>query len=245
MYFLLALAQYFFLQSFKNQGEKPLQNRITPPILMSRIMTFVFASMAVLLGVMGYTLYKMFPLNRPQVFFLTTTPRNDMTVKLMEMPVNDDNFDLYKRAFIREYIKARNEIVSNPKVMRMKWGNQDGGYVRIWSTKDVYDDFKETGMWRAIMSDMPGFDFKCPVEFETGAVQKRTDNTYTVRFKYFCEGNNEQLTRKDYTIIIGLETDDNAAIKWTERLGNPLGLRVSEYRIESGNGDPLDTGYLE
>ena len=38
--------------------------------------------------------------------------------------------------------------------------------------------------------------------------------------------------------------DDGTEIKWSDRLNNPLGIRVSEYEIESGNGDPLDTGYL-
>jgi len=39
--------------------------------------------------------------------------------------------------------------------------------------------------------------------------------------------------------------DNDTKLKWSERLDNPLGVRVSEYRIESGNGDPLDTGYLD
>ena len=38
---------------------------------------------------------------------------------------------------------------------------------------------------------------------------------------------------------------DGTTMKWVDRLNNPLGVRVSEYIIESGNGDPLDTGYLE
>ena len=38
--------------------------------------------------------------------------------------------------------------------------------------------------------------------------------------------------------------EDNATIKWSDRLDNPLGIRVSEYEIESENGDPLNTGYL-
>ena len=37
---------------------------------------------------------------------------------------------------------------------------------------------------------------------------------------------------------------DGTTINWADRLNNPLGIRVSEYVVESGNGDPLDTGYL-
>ena len=49
---------------------------------------------------------------------------------------------------------------------------------------------------------------------------------------------------KEYKIRIKLDMADDATIKWSDRLNNPLGVRVSEYVVESGNGDPLDTGYL-
>lgn len=54
-----------------------MQDRVEPPILLSRLMVFVFAAMLVVLLVMVATLYNMFPLNRPQVFFLMTAPSND------------------------------------------------------------------------------------------------------------------------------------------------------------------------
>ncbi len=219
-----------------------MQNRIEPPNLLSRVMTFVFAAMVVLLGVMGVTLYKMFPLNRPQVFFLTTTPKNNMTVTLTEMPTGDENFDDYKRAFILEYIKARNEIIPNTRVMQAKWGNGDTGYVNVWSTPEIYAAFTETDMWRIVMNNMANITGRCSVEFPSGAIKPRTDatNTYAVRFSHLCEDTDKQLTRQDYTIIIGLDLENNSETKWSERLSNPLGLRVSGYEIESGDGDPLD-----
>ena len=52
-----------------------MADRIEPPILLSRLMTFVFAAALVVVVVLVVTLAKMFPLNRPQIFFLTTQPR--------------------------------------------------------------------------------------------------------------------------------------------------------------------------
>jgi len=221
-----------------------LQNRIEPPILLSRLMLFVFTTMLVVLVVMLVTVYNMYPLNRPQVFFLMTAPQDNLTVVLRELVPVDENLDNFKRTFIREYIRARNEIVPNAAEMREKWNNADNGVVYEWSTQDVYNAFTQTNMWNAWMGGVPDFEFSCSVEFDNGAISPRGNDVYSVKFRYFCSDSNRQMDKKDYTIQLKLEMEDNATIKWDERLDNPLGIRVSEYTIESGNGDPLDTGYL-
>ena len=57
-----------------------MQKRVKPPVLVSRLMTFVLATSIVVLGALAFTLYKMFPLNSPQIFFLTTTLRADQNI---------------------------------------------------------------------------------------------------------------------------------------------------------------------
>lgn len=222
-----------------------MSTRLEPPILLSRLMIFVFAAAVVVVGALGFTLYKMFPLNRPQVFFLMTTPRADMEIKLTQFPPRDEYFDEYTRAFIREYIRARNEVIPNQKVMRRKWNNDAYGVVRALSTPDVYAAFTQTNMWNALMNNVPDFEFSCPVEFHQTPIEKRSDNTYAIRFRYFCTNNDGQVRKKDYTIRLTLDFDGAGKIKWADRINNPLGIRVSRYEIESGNGDPLDTGYME
>ena len=213
-----------------------MANSIEPPVLLSRLMTFIFATSLVVVVVLIVTLAKIYPLNNTQVFFLTTQPRSDVEIQLTDFDPTAENIEVYKQAFIKEYIKARNEIVSNAVAMQKKWGNDIDGTVRQWSTPAVYADFMKTAMWTAYMNDMPDFEFYCPIEF-TG-IAPRTQNSYAVSFRYFCTNSNGQTTKKDYTIAIGLELEN--AIKWTDRLQNPLGIRVSEYKIESGDGDPLD-----
>lgn len=224
-----------------------MQTRVEPPILLSRLMLFVFAAMIVVLGVLVVTLYNMYPLNRPQVFFLMTAPKNDVEIVLAEMVPNaDNNLDNFKRSFIREYIRARNEIVPNAREMRAKWNNDIDGVVYAWSTPAVYSDFTKTNMWNAWMSGVPDFEFSCSVEFENGAIEPRdrAGTEYSVNFRYFCSDSNRQMDKKDYKIRVKLDMADGTTMKWSDRLNNPLGVRVSEYVIESGNGDPLDTGYL-
>ena len=226
-----------------------MKTRVEPPILLSRLLIFVFAAMIVVLGVLGVTLYNMYPLDRPQVFFLMSAPRNDLRVILREMVPNDGNLDNFKRSFIREYIRARNEIVPDAREMRTKWNNDIDGVVYAWSTPEVYNQFVQTNMWNAWMSGTPDFEFSCSVEFDTSnapAIEPRNEanNEYAVSFKYFCSDSNRQMDKKEYKIKIKLDMADGTTINWADRLNNPLGIRVSEYVVESGNGDPLDTGYL-
>lgn len=223
------------------KGENNVQNRIEPPILISRLLTLVFAATAVVLVVMLITLSNLFPLNRPQIFFLWTQPHETIEVKLVEMPPVDENFDRYKKAFIREYIKARNEITPNIADVRKKWSNDENAIVRTWSTDKVYNEFAQTGLWNALMSEIPDFEFACPVEFATGAIVPRSGNdTYAVNFRYFCINNDGQIAPKDYTIVLKLELGEGKKMKWADRLNNPLGIRVSEYTVESVNGDTND-----
>ena len=214
-----------------------MQNRIEPPILLSRLVVFVFAGMAVVLFVLFVTLGKMFPLNRPEIFFITTKPANSSSIQITELPVGDENVEEYKQAFIMEYVRARNEVERNTSLMRKKWGSD--GVVDVWSTKKVYKVFSQTDMYNAILADYPDFEFTCPVTF-LGAPMSFSPNKYTVKIRYYCIDNNGQTNKKDYTIRIELTADDGAIIKWTERLNNPLGLKVSEYTVENGMGDPLN-----
>lgn len=223
-----------------------MQQPLKPPVLLSRLMTFVLATALVVLGVLAFTLYKMFPLNRPQIFFLTTTMRADQSVKLEQMPPESENLDIYKKSLVREYVRHRNEIINNAKVMNKKWNSLDG-FVRTISTDNVYSKFANTFAFNEIMTGAPNYDVKCDVYFDTEPLLLSSaygQDTYQVKFRYFCEDSAGPVAQKDYTIRIKIETQKENSIKWASKIDNPLGIRVSEYEITSGNGDPLDTGLL-
>jgi type IV secretory pathway component VirB8 len=200
-------------------------------------MTFVFAASLVVVIVLIITLVKMYPLHRTQIFFLTTQPRAELEIKLIDFVPSADNIEKYKQAFVKEYIRARNEIVPNAVAMQRKWSASEEGIVHMWSTPEVYAQFENTRMSLAYLDEAPNFEFRCPVEF-TGKTIPLTENVYEVNFWYFCTDSYGQTTKKDYTIAIGLELENT--IKWTDRLNNPRGIRVAEYTVVSGNGDPLD-----
>lgn len=221
-----------------------MADRIEPPILLSRLMTFVFAATIVMASVLFFTLYNMFPLDRPQIFFLFSQLRTEQTIKSIPLTAKDTNYEYFIRGFLREYVKARNEIVPNVAAMRKKWNNDNNSVMYTWSSPAVYEQLQSTDMWRVFMNDSPDFEFSCPVEFEQGAVTPFADNTYDVKFSYFCADSNGQLDKKNYTIRIKLDTRGEKT-RWQEGLSNPLGIFVSEYTVVSGNGDPLNTGYRQ
>ena len=189
------------------------------------------------LFVLFMTLGKMFPLNRPEIFFITTKPANSSSIQITDLPMNSENIEEYKLAFVMEYIRARNEVERNTTIMRQKWGNR-GGVVAMWSDADVYQAFAKTDMYNAIMTGYPDFEFTCPVTF-VGAPVSLMSNTYTVTMRYYCESNTGPTNRKDYKIQVVLATDEEAIIPWVERLNNPLGLKVKKYTVLNGN-DPLN-----
>lgn len=203
---------------------------------MSRLMTFVLAAAVGAALALVLAISNMFPLDRTQVFLLNSSRPENRTIELQPLNISASTLDVYKESFIREYVRTRNEILANPDVMRLKW--RSGGQLYLWSKPEVFAAFRQTQMYTAFMSGLnPGVPFKCPVEFKR--IEPRTATTWTVRFSYFCTSDNAgQIDGKDYTIIIGLTMD--ASINYSERLANPLGLRVSEYTVIEGGADPLD-----
>ena len=222
-----------------------MQNRIEPPVLLSRLLMFVFAGTVVVLFVLVMTLGNMFPLNRPEVFFVTAKPVDFTVVQISELPPDSANFDVYKIAFIMEYIRERNDVEDNTALMRQKWGNVTG-IVKAWSTPEVYNEFIKADMVRAIMADYPDSGFTCSVDFLGQPIPLSVQKTeYTVRFRYSCGDKNGQTNGQDYKITIGLRENDNGVVPWSETLNNPLGLVVDKYVVQGNTGDPLDTGFLQ
>ncbi|MBO4625945.1 MAG: hypothetical protein J5679_01550 [Alphaproteobacteria bacterium] len=217
-----------------------MQNRIEPPILLSRVLTLVFAATLVVLAVLLITLYNLFPLDRPEVFFLRSVNTNGVEITLNQVMPNGDDLEQYKRAFIAEYVKTRNEITPNVRTMEKNWGAE--GAVKTMSSDDVLAGFASTAMYQEFLLNNGSFDFSCSVVFSQGSVNQYTSDgaTYTVDFKWFCTNSYGQTDRKDYRIKITLVTDDSATMRWVDHMENPLGLRVTEYTVESGDGDPLD-----
>lgn len=223
-----------------------MQNRVEPPVLISRLMTFVLATAIVVVCALGVTLSKMFPLNRPQIFFLSSPVRDGQDIKLVEMPPKDENLDTYKKAFVFEYIKNRNEIVADANAMHKKWDSR--GPVRTMSTDEVYAGFINTKIFNDIMTSIPKIDAQCAVFFDGAPMLLSSDTpkteSYQIKFRYICKDYTGPETQKDYTIKIKLSETDDRKIKWVDRIENPLGLKVVEYTIVSGDGDPLDTEFV-
>ncbi len=225
---------------------------IEPPILMSRILVFVLATGIVVLATMGYTLLKMIPLERPEVFFLRTPTRS---ANLVITPMNSDSgnqniMNLYKNGFVREYVIARNTLSTAPGYTGKNWSR----IVKNWSDASVFSDFTKTRLYEefAFGDQIP--NISCDVNFVSqnndNPVLPLNNDTYNVNFTWVCKNISGQVTTKKFRIQIRIKSNLDENMSGTEEnleklRDNPLGLQVVQYNVLDGkgfaNGDPLDS----
>ena len=221
---------------------------VEPPVLMSRILAFVLATSVVVLGALVFTLMKMMPLERPEVFFLYTPTRSANVVIAPLVPDNSNKnvLNRYKEGFVREYVIARNTLSMSAGITRKNWAK----VVKPWSSNEVFASLSKTRLYRefALGDQLP--DVSCEVNFSSPnndkPVLKMSDDTYNVHFTWVCKNINGQTTQKNYKIQIRIKSNLDKQMSETlenlEKLrDNPLGIQVVQYSILDGRGDPLDS----
>lgn len=225
---------------------------IEPPVLISRILTFVFATSVVVLITMAVALIKMMPLERPEVFFLSnrTTSVNAVIEPLVPDSTNEKALEMYEKGFVREYIISRNTLSPNMATTIKNWAN----VVKPWSSNRVYSAFARTALYGEYTSGDTFSGLSCSVNFTDKNKEQPVVKTghnlkydeYTVTFAWVCKNSGGQTTQKNYKIRIRIQSVlDEKASNTLENLNklrdNPLGIRVVEYTILDGDGDPLDS----
>ena len=225
---------------------------IEPPVLMSRILTFVFATSVVVLLTLIIALVKMMPLERPEVFFLSnqTTAVNAVIEPLVPNSANEQAMNDYEKGFVREYVISRNTLLPNPALTVKNWTN----VVKPWSSSRVYSAMTRTTLYGEYMSGDTQPALSCTINFtdknkeqpvvKTGHNDKYDE--YTVSFTWVCKNSGGQTTQKNYKIRIRIQSvlDDktsNTLENLNKLRDNPLGIKVVEYTVLGGDGDPLNS----
>ena len=215
---------------------------VEPPILMSRILTFVLAASIVVLCTLVFTLLKMLPLERPEVFFLLTRTR--ATNVIIEPLTPDDGNKIttenYIRGFVREYVVARNTLNANTFITKNNWNK----IVKPWSSKEVFAAFMKTTWYKDYALNNKTPDVSCDVEFPTvkrdNAIVSMGNDKYLVNFMLVCKNSGGQTIQKNYKIQyeiqIKIQSDLDKKVSGVfenlEKLSvNPLGIQVSEYTV--------------
>ena len=225
---------------------------VEPPVLMSRILTFVLATSVVTLGALVVTLAKMIPLERPEVFFVYTPTRltNLVITPMIPNATNQDTLYAYKEGFIREYVIARNTLDTgkNSYITKNNWLK----IVKPWSNSEVYNEFIKTKMYQTyVFNEQPPY-FSCSVNFSSTKNDKAIiylgKDLYEVNFAWICKNENigGHTNQKNYKIQIRIQSElDKKPSEVFNNLDklrdNPLGIQVVEYKIKSNNPDPLNS----
>ena len=225
---------------------------IQPPILMSRILTFMLATSVVVLGALVFALVKLMPLERPEVFFLLnrTGTVNAVIEPLVPDATNKQAITDYEQGFVREYIIARNTLLQNAALTQRNWVS----VIKPWSSNRVYAALTRTALYSEYTSGDQPPALSCSVNFSDTnreqAVVKTSHSAkydeYVVTFAWVCKNSGGQTTQKNYKIRLRIQSVlDSKASDTLEDLNklrdNPLGIRVVEYTVLDGGGDPLDS----
>lgn len=229
-----------------------MSKNIEPPVLISRVLALVLSASIVVLGALVFTLIKMAPLNRPEVFFLRTPTRSSNLVIFPLTPdqSNSRAFELYIYGFIREYIIARNTLLSgtNVAITRDNWSN----IVKPWSSEKVFSEFQKTSLYkRYTFNDMLP-PTSCSVNFESvnneRPIAYMNNGRYEVNFIWICKNENSggQPQQKNYKIQLRIQSALDGKVSSTlndlEKLRqNPLGIQVVEYQVTNNRKDPLNS----
>ena len=210
---------------------------VKPPVLVSRTLTFVLVASVMMLAVLVFTLTKMAPLTRPEVFFLQHQSRNVNYVLQQQNPKNADFQKEYIKGFIRTYIIARNTLDSSIPETLNRWNS----IVKPWSSPAIYKKFKETNTYADVRAGRLN-DVSCSVSFNK--IDDADAKLYRVYFTRECINQNSggHIEQKSYIIDIAIKTylDNKSDIVYTleELRDNPLGIQINEYSVIKGK-DPL------
>lgn len=229
-----------------------MANTVQPPVLLSRILTFVLATSVVVLCTLLFTIAKMTPLERPEVFFLFTPTRSATNIVIEPFVPDSGNavaIERYKEGFIREYIIARNTISQDSGVMRRNWST----IVKPWSSREVFTQFTKTKLYKNVtFNEKIPNNISCDVDFDSYTTKRpilrmyKDRDEYDVKFILVCKNSSGQTTQENYRMQIKIQSELNGKISGTlEQLDklrdNPLGIQVVQYNVMDGKIDPLDS----
>lgn len=207
---------------------------VSPGVILSRVLAFVLAAQMVVAVVLWIALENMFPLTKKQIFFVS---ESDRFIQVAPYFPDARNLQAFKENFIREYIRERLGILPSQVEMSRRWGAN--GRVAAWSNPQVYRDFVSEKMTIAVLSARPNWVRR--VNFLENPTPRGND-TYAVKVRVVDEDGAGQTIAKDFTIIIRLQFEDRRAVLWDDRLKNPFGAQVAEFRMESQADAPDDKG---
>ena len=211
-------------------------------------MMLVLSTSIVVLAILGYTLYKMVPLERPEVFFLLTpAPSVNTIIEPLDLDsTNNQAFEDYEKGFVREYIIMRNTLYTNANITNKNWST-----VKNWSSDKVYAEFKKTRLYKEYMLNDSSLTTSCRVNFTGREPLIKTASTpsydeYTVSFAWVCKNIGGQVEQKSYMIRLRIRSVlDKKMPNMLENLkklqNNPLGIQVFDYKVKNGDSDPLDS----
>jgi type IV secretory pathway component VirB8 len=218
---------------------------VSPSQIISRVTVFILAAQLVVVLALLITLSNMFPLTKTQIFFMDSAAagKNEITIVPSIGNMIDEKF---KVNFVKQYILYRMTVIPNADVMRSRW-NAENGMVRAWSTPEVFGNFlgersEEGQLVRSVLAAADpklgnkNIPFLRRVEI-IGSPVPVGENKYSVDVRkiFSMPDNSGQTLEKESRITLTLKFEGERTIASDDRLRNPFGVVVSEFKEEDIN----------
>ena len=180
------------------------------------------------------------PLNRVEPYYLTFQNKSDQIVRIKDLNVkkNDDDasYNLIEESLVREYIQLRHTVIPDINEMEKRWSS--GGLLRWISDDAVYRDFNDSEYVR-MMSRIADQRYSQTVSISTVNLIHNPRH-WQVDFETTeMIGEARKPTTHKWTATIQIKPESmgkgSRELLYSDRLKNPLGLKVSHYVLRSSD----------
>ena len=196
----------------------------------ARAFAIVFGASLCCNAILSYVIWSLIPLYRVEPFLLSFADKKEQIYKI-EPVKNVYNYKYLTEIFVREYVISRNAFVNDVFEMEQRWGT--GGVVKEMSSPGVYDKFRREFADKAIeriRTRNMSRNIKIVSATEVGVSKQGDGIWWQVEFR--VEDMEPEFETPRVAVWVASVKIRYLAktVKFGERLKNPLGFTVVDFR---------------
>ena len=196
----------------------------------ARAFAIVFGASVCCNVILTYVIFSLIPLYRIEPFLISFADKKEQIYKI-EPVKNIYNYKYLTEIFVREYVISRNAFVNDVFEMEQRWGT--GGVIKEMSTPGVYDKFRKEFADKAlerIRTRNMSRNIKIVSATEVGVSKQNDGIWWQVEFRVEDMEPEFETPRVAVWIASVKIRYMSKTVKFGERLKNPLGFTVVDFR---------------
>lgn len=217
-------------QQRRRQADVVVENATEKRYLWTaRAFAIVFAISICCNFILTYAITATLPLYRVEPYLFSFASKDEQ-IYTIEPARKIREYKYLTEMFVREYVLLRNEFVNDPDEMELRWGTESK--IREMSSTGVYSKFRDFA--NKVIESIRRHNVSRSINFisvtEVGG--ERGQSWWQVEFKVTDIAPSYEAARSSIWIAslrVGYRAKQ---VKFNERLKNPLGFTVTDYKAE-------------